>query len=110
MRSIFAGLGLEGDFGIRSRMLSVNEFAHERWGEAPHAFVVLKQGARADERELFDLKLAAEITRTGKNSEDKKSKTKIADQQAATNADQLIDKQGQRCIHGREEPKEHFKL
>jgi fatty-acyl-CoA synthase len=27
-------------------------FAHERWGEAPHAFVVLKQGARADEREL----------------------------------------------------------
>jgi len=27
-------------------------FAHERWGEAPHAFVVLKQGARADVREL----------------------------------------------------------
>jgi fatty-acyl-CoA synthase len=27
-------------------------FAHERWGEAPHAFVVLKQDARADEREL----------------------------------------------------------
>jgi fatty-acyl-CoA synthase len=27
-------------------------FAHERWGEAPHAFVVLKQGARVDEREL----------------------------------------------------------
>jgi fatty-acyl-CoA synthase len=27
-------------------------FPHERWGEAPHAFVVLKQGARADEREL----------------------------------------------------------
>ena len=26
--------------------------AHEHWGEAPHAFVVLKQGARADEREL----------------------------------------------------------
>ena len=25
---------------------------HERWGEAPHAFVVLKQGARADESEL----------------------------------------------------------
>jgi hypothetical protein len=25
---------------------------HERWGEAPHAFVVLKEGARADEREL----------------------------------------------------------
>jgi hypothetical protein len=56
------------------------------------------------------LKLAAEITRTGKNPEDKKSKTKIADQQAATNADQLIDKQGQRYIHGREEPKEHLKL
>jgi fatty-acyl-CoA synthase len=29
-------------------------FAHERWGEAPHAFVVLKQGARADERELLE--------------------------------------------------------
>src|SRR5437660_7276596 len=29
-------------------------FAHERWGEAPHAFVVLKQGARADERELIE--------------------------------------------------------
>src|SRR5438067_6165389 len=26
--------------------------AHERWGEAPHAFVVLKQGAQADEAEL----------------------------------------------------------
>ena len=26
--------------------------AHERWGEAPHAFVVLKQGANADENEL----------------------------------------------------------
>jgi fatty-acyl-CoA synthase len=27
-------------------------FPHERWGEAPHAFVVLKKGALADEREL----------------------------------------------------------
>ena len=27
-------------------------FPHERWGEAPHAFVVLKHGAHADEREL----------------------------------------------------------
>src|SRR5213075_1391709 len=27
-------------------------FADERWGEAPHAFVVLKQGAHAEEREL----------------------------------------------------------
>jgi fatty-acyl-CoA synthase len=27
-------------------------FAHERWSEAPHAFVVLKEGARANEREL----------------------------------------------------------
>jgi acyl-CoA synthetase (AMP-forming)/AMP-acid ligase II len=25
---------------------------HERWGEAPHAFVVLRQGARAEENEL----------------------------------------------------------
>jgi len=44
----------EATFGIRSRILSVNEFAHERWGEAPHAFVVLKQGARADERDLLE--------------------------------------------------------
>src|SRR5213595_322759 len=29
-------------------------FAHERWGEAPHAFLVLHQGARADERELCE--------------------------------------------------------
>jgi fatty-acyl-CoA synthase len=28
--------------------------AHERWGEAPHAFVVLKQGGRADEHELLE--------------------------------------------------------
>ncbi|HEY2108613.1 MAG TPA: AMP-binding protein, partial [Candidatus Acidoferrales bacterium] len=27
-------------------------FPHERWGEAPHAFVVLHEGAQADEREL----------------------------------------------------------
>src|SRR5207249_9690206 len=25
---------------------------HERWGEAPHAFVVLRQGAKTDEAEL----------------------------------------------------------
>src|SRR3989441_908561 len=29
-------------------------FPHERWGEAPHAFVPLKQNARADERELCE--------------------------------------------------------
>jgi fatty-acyl-CoA synthase len=29
-------------------------FPHERWGEAPHAFVVLKQGGCADERELLE--------------------------------------------------------
>ena len=29
-------------------------FPHERWGEAPHAFVVLKQRASADERELLE--------------------------------------------------------
>jgi len=28
--------------------------AHERWGEAPHAFVVLKQGERADAKELCE--------------------------------------------------------
>jgi acyl-coenzyme A synthetase/AMP-(fatty) acid ligase len=31
-------------------------FAHERWGEAPHAFVVLKEGTRADERERASLR------------------------------------------------------
>src|SRR5438270_1036516 len=29
-------------------------FPHERWGEAPHAFVVLKQGERADAKELCE--------------------------------------------------------
>jgi len=29
-------------------------FPHEKWGEAPHAFVVLHEGAQADERELLD--------------------------------------------------------
>jgi fatty-acyl-CoA synthase len=29
-------------------------FPHERWGEAPHAFVVLHEGARADECELCE--------------------------------------------------------
>jgi fatty-acyl-CoA synthase len=42
----------EATFGIRSRIASVNGFPHERWGEAAHAFVVLKQGARTDEIEL----------------------------------------------------------
>src|SRR6266496_4446403 len=32
-------------------------FAHERWGEAPHAFVVLKEGAHADERELREFEI-----------------------------------------------------
>ena len=29
-------------------------FPHEKWGEAPHAFVVLHEGEHADERELLD--------------------------------------------------------
>jgi fatty-acyl-CoA synthase len=29
-------------------------FPHECWGEAPHAFLVLKEGARADEKELLE--------------------------------------------------------
>jgi fatty-acyl-CoA synthase len=42
---------------VRLRHPAVQEvaivgLAHERWGEAPHAFVVLKQGAHADEGEL----------------------------------------------------------
>jgi fatty-acyl-CoA synthase len=45
--------------GVLLRHLAVEEvaivgFPHERWGEAPHAFVVLKQGAHADERELLE--------------------------------------------------------
>jgi fatty-acyl-CoA synthase len=45
--------------GVLLRHRAVQEvaivgFPHERWGEAPHAFVVLKQGARADERELLE--------------------------------------------------------
>ena len=36
----------------RHRLAEFLRSAHERWGEAPHAFVVLKEGVRADEREL----------------------------------------------------------
>jgi len=43
--------------GVMLRHPAVQEVAlvglpHERWGEAPHAFVVLKTGATADEQEL----------------------------------------------------------
>ncbi len=43
--------------GVLLRHPAVQEVAivglpHERWGEAPHAFVVLKQGAHTDENEL----------------------------------------------------------
>jgi fatty-acyl-CoA synthase len=43
--------------GVLLRHAAVEEiaivgFPHERWGEAPHAFVVLHEGAHADEREL----------------------------------------------------------
>src|SRR5437773_6228211 len=30
-------------------------FPHEKWGEAPHAFVVLREGAQASEQELTGL-------------------------------------------------------
>jgi fatty-acyl-CoA synthase len=45
--------------GVLLRHPAVQEVAivglpHERWGEAPHAFVVLKAGARATESELRD--------------------------------------------------------
>jgi fatty-acyl-CoA synthase len=33
-------------------------FPHEKWGEAPHAFVVLHEGAQADERELREFSRA----------------------------------------------------
>src|SRR5947209_5093145 len=46
--------------GVLLRHPSVQEAAivglpHERWGEAPHAYVVLKQGATATEAELIQL-------------------------------------------------------
>ena len=34
--------------------VAVVGFAHERWSEAPHAFVILKQCARANERDLCE--------------------------------------------------------
>ena len=34
--------------------VAVVGFPHERWGEAPHAFVVLTEGGRAEERELCE--------------------------------------------------------
>jgi fatty-acyl-CoA synthase len=45
--------------GVLLRHPAVQEVAivglpHERWGEAPHAFVVLRAGARAGEEELLD--------------------------------------------------------
>ncbi len=45
--------------GVLLRHPAVQEVAivglpHERWGEAPHAFIVLKQGAQADESELCE--------------------------------------------------------
>ena len=43
--------------GVLIRHLSVQEaavvgIAHEKWGEAPHAFIVLRTGAKADADEL----------------------------------------------------------
>src|SRR5436189_4539627 len=43
--------------GVLLRHPAVQEVAivglpHERWGEAPHAFIVLRQGAQTDEVEL----------------------------------------------------------
>jgi len=45
--------------GVLLRHAAVQEVAivglpHERWGEAPHAFVVLKAGARTTEDELCE--------------------------------------------------------
>src|SRR6266446_7070686 len=50
--------------GVLLRHPAVEEVAivglpHERWGEAPHAFVLLKQNARADERELCEFARAS---------------------------------------------------
>ena len=35
---------------------------HERWGEAPHAFVVLRQGAQTGEAELRELRGLTSLT------------------------------------------------
>ena len=43
MRGIFAGLGLEGDFGIRSQITLVSGSAHERRGEAPHGVTFVSE-------------------------------------------------------------------
>jgi len=43
--------------------VAIAGFADERWGKAPHPFVVLKQDARADERELRELALANLVRR-----------------------------------------------
>ena len=45
--------------GVLLRHPAIHEVAvvglpHERWGESPHAFVVLKPGASADEKELHE--------------------------------------------------------
>src|SRR3954452_4101695 len=45
--------------GVLLRHAAVQEvaivgFPHEKWGEAPHAFVVLHEGATANERELWE--------------------------------------------------------
>ena len=37
-------------------------FPHEKWGEAPHAFVVLHEGAHADERELCEFRARSSRT------------------------------------------------
>src|SRR5213595_2745086 len=46
-------------------------FPHERWGEAPHAFVVVDDGARTDEREL--LEFARANSRAGRRWIDRKA-------------------------------------
>ena len=57
-------------------------FPHERWGEAPHAFVVLKQGARADEREL--LEFARANSRAGRRWIDRKAAGEAVSDRAIT--------------------------
>lgn len=51
MRGIFAGLGLEGDFGIHSQITLVSGSAHERRGEAPHGVTFVNELRRTASRQ-----------------------------------------------------------
>src|SRR5207244_6719173 len=49
---VYARLAQAASDCSASNLKSTQNRIHEQWGEPPHAFIVLKQGARADEGEL----------------------------------------------------------